>query len=242
MQSSLYVALSAQVALQRRMETIANNVANSTVPGFRGEHVRFESMLSDSATESVAHAGSGDTYINRSPGQLVRTDNPLDIAVQGDAWFGIQTPSGTVYTRDGRMQISANGDLQSIGGHPMLDVGGAPIQVDPGGGPLHIASDGMITQRNRQLGAVGLFKIDEDALLERYENSGVIPDKPATPVLDFNNVEIAQGHIENSNVNPMWEMSELVMVSRSYEAVSSSISQSEDSLREAIRALGVSGS
>jgi flagellar basal-body rod protein FlgF len=242
MQSSLYVALSAQVAFQRRMETIANNVANSTVPGFRGEHVRFESMLSDTATESVASASSGDTYINRSPGQLVRTDNPLDIAVQGDAWFGIETDSGTVYTRDGRMQISANGDLQSIAGHPMLDVGGAPIQVDPNGGPLEIASDGMITQGNRQIGAVGLFAIDEDTTLERYENSGVIPATPAAPVVDFHNVEIAQGHIENSNVNPMWEMSELVMVSRSYEAVSSSISQSEDSLREAIRALGVSGS
>lgn len=242
MQSSLYVALSAQVAFQRRMESIANNVANASVPGFRSEEIKFEAMLNNSSTESVAHASTGDTYINRSAGSLVRTDNPLDIAVQGDAWFGIQTPAGTVYTRDGRMQIAATGDLQSIDGYPMLDAGGAPIQVNPNGGPVQIASDGMITQQNRQVGAVGLFTIDSDAMLERYENSGVIPDKPATAALDFSKVGVAQGFVESSNVNAVAEMSELIMVSRSYEAVSSSINQSEDSLREAIRQLGVAGS
>jgi flagellar basal-body rod protein FlgF len=197
-------------------------------------------VLSDAATESVAFSSAGDSFINRSAGQLTRTDNPLDIAVQGDAWFAIQTPSGTVYTRDGRMQIGLGGELQSIDGHPMLDVGGSPIQVDPNAGPLQIAGDGMITQNNRQIGAVGLFTIDQDAKLSRYENSGVIPDKPATPALDFTRVGVVQGHIEGSNVNPMWEMSQLIMVSRSYDAVSGSIDQSEDSLKEAIKALGPS--
>lgn len=240
MQSSLYVALSAQVALQRRMETIANNVANASVAGFRGEQTKFEALLSDTATESVAFASSGDTYINRSAGQVERTGNPLDIAVQGDAWLAIQTPSGTVYTRDGRMQITAGGELQSIDGYPILDVGGAPIQIDPNAGPPQIASDGMMTQNDRQIGAVGLFTIAPNASLSRYENSGVIPDQPATPALDFTQVGILQGHIEGANVNPMWEMSQLITVSRSYEAVSNSISQSEDSLHEAIKALGPS--
>lgn len=238
MQSSLYVALSAQMALQRRMETIANNVANAAVPGFRGEETKFEAMLSDAATESVAFASSGDTFITRDAGRLIRTDNPLDIAVQGDAWFAIQTSSGTVYTRDGRMQITADGELHSIDGYPILDVGGAPLQIDPNAGPIQIASDGMITQNDRQVGAVGLFEIDSHTRLQRFENSGVIPDTPATPALDFNKVGVLQGHVEGSNVNPMLEMSQLIMVSRSYAAVSSSIDQSEDSLREAIRSLG----
>lgn len=238
MQSSLYVALSGQMALQRRMETIANNVANATVAGFRAEQTKFEAMLSDAASESVMFASPGDSYIDRTPGQLIPTGNPLDVAVQGDAWFAIQTPSGTVYTRDGRMQMTAEGGLQSIAGHPMLDVGGAPLQVDPRGGPIQIARDGMITQNDRQVGAIGLFTIDPQASLARYENSGVIPDKPATPALDFGHLAIQQGHIEGSNVNPMWEMSQLIMVSRSYDAVSNSISQSQDSLEEAIKALG----
>jgi flagellar basal-body rod protein FlgF len=238
MQSSLYVALSGQMALQRRMETIANNVANATVAGFRAEQTKFEATLSDAATESVAFASPGDSYIDRTPGQLIPTGNPLDMAVQGDAWFAIQTPSGQVYTRDGRMQMAPDGSLQSITGYAVLDVGGAPLQVDPNGGPIQIARDGMITQNNRQIGAVGLFTIDPQAKLTRYENSGVIPDKPATAALDFGHLAIQQGHIESSNVNPMAEMSQLILVSRSYEAVSNSINQSQDSLEEAIKALG----
>lgn len=238
MQSGLYVSLSSQIALQKRLETIANNVANASTPGFRREEVKFEAVLSQAANESVAFASSGDTFIKRDPGQMIKTGNPLDVAVQGDAWFAIQTPSGTVYTRDGRMQMRPDGELQSIDGYPILDAGGAPLQVNPNAGPIRIAADGMITQDGLQLGAIGLFTIDKQASLSRYENSGVIPDKPATPTLDFNRYGVVQGHIEGSNVNPMWEMSQLIMASRSYEAVSSSINQSEDSLREAIKALG----
>lgn len=240
MQSGLYVALSSQVAFQRRMETIANNVANASTPGFRREEIKFEAMLSHGSSESVAFASPGDTYIKRDPGQMIKTGNPLDVAAQGNAWFGIQTPSGTVYTRDGRMQMTAEGELQSIDGYPMLDAGGAPIRLNPTGGPVQIAADGMITQDQVQLGAIGLFMIDPKASLSRYENSGVIPDMPATPALDFNRVGVVQGHIEGSNVNPMWEMSQLIQASRSYDAVSNSMSQSEDSLREAIKALGPS--
>ncbi|KAB2943253.1 MAG: flagellar basal-body rod protein FlgF [Hyphomicrobium sp.] len=238
MQSGLYVALSSQMAFQKRMDTIANNVANASTPGFRREEIKFEAMLDQAASEPVAFASTGDTYIKRDPGQIIRTGNPLDVAVQGDAWLGIQTPSGTVYTRDGRMQITAEGQLQSIAGYPMLDAGGAPIQINPNAGPLQIASDGMITQNGLQLGAIGLFTIDPGASLSRFENSGVIPDQPAVPTLDFNRFGVVQGHIEGSNVNPMWEMSQLILASRSYDAVSNSIDQSEDSLREAIKALG----
>lgn len=240
MQSSLYVALSSQIAFQRRMETIANNVANASTPGFRREEIKFEQMLSHSGNESVAFASTGDSFIKRDPGQMTKTGNPLDVAVQGDAWFGIQTPSGPVYTRDGRMQLTPGGELQSIDGYAMLDVGGSPIQIDPNGGPIQIASDGMITQNGLQLGGIGLFTIDPAAKLSRYENSGVIPDQPAAPVLDFNRFGVVQGHIESSNVNPMWEMSQLIMASRSYDAVSSSVDKSEDSLSEAIKTLGPS--
>lgn len=240
MQSGLYVSLSSQMAFQRRMEAIANNVANSSTPGFRREEIKFEAMISNAANESVAFASAGDTYIKRDPGQMIKTGNPLDVAVQGDAWFALQTPSGTVYTRDGRLQMTPEGQLQSIAGHPILDIGGSPIQLNPNGGPVQIAADGMITQNNLQIGAIGLFTIDPRASLSRYENSGVIPDKPATPVLDFNRYGVVQGHIEGSNVNPMWEMTQLIQASRGYDAVSRSISQSEDSLKEAIKALGPS--
>lgn len=238
MQSGMYVALSGQVSLQKRIETLANNIANASTVGFRAEHTKFESFLSNAASEPVSFSSTGDSVIKREAGGLIRTDNPLDIAVRGDAWLAVEAPTGTVYTRDGRMQMTPQGDLQSVNGYPILDAGGAPITVNPNAGPVQIAADGMISQGNQQVGAVGLFTIDTDAKLTRYENSGVIPDKPATPALDFNRVGVVQGFVEGANVNPVSEMTQLIMVSRSFDAVSGSIDQGHDSLAEAIKALG----
>jgi flagellar basal-body rod protein FlgF len=238
MQSNLYVALSAQMALQKRLETIANNVANSSTAGFRAEEVKFETLLSELSLDPVAYASPGTPYLSRRGGEMVRTDNLFDVAVEGDAWLAIEAPSGPVYTRDGRMQMAATGELQTLNGYPVLDVGGAPILLDPNAGPPRIARDGMITQNNNQVGALGLFSIDEKANLTRFENSGVIPDLPATPALDFAKVGVAQGYMERSNVNPVMEISRLIAVSRAFEAVTAAINDSESSLQEAITTLG----
>jgi flagellar basal-body rod protein FlgF len=241
MQSSLYVGLSAQLSLQRRLDTIANNVANATTAGFRSEEVKFEALLSRTPAEPVAFASTGDTYLSRRAGEYVKTDNMFDIAVQGDAWLAINTPAGQVYTRDGRMQMTETGELRTLNGYAVLDVGGAPIQLDPAAGPPQIARDGMITQNGRQIGAIGLFKIAPQANLTRHENSGIISDIPATPVVDFTTSGVVQGFVERANVNPVLEMSQLVGVSRAFEAITAALVDSETTLRDAVRTLGSSG-
>ena len=185
MQSSLYVALSAQMALQRRLDTIANNVANVSTAGFRAEEVKFETAVSPNTPEPVAFAKLGEPQISRKAGEVVKTGNAFDVAVKGDAWLAIQTEAGAAYTRDGRFRMTATGDLQTLNGYPVLDVGGAPIQLDARGSEPAIANDGMISQSGRQVGALGLFVLEDGAKLTRFENSAVIPDKPAIPVLDL---------------------------------------------------------
>lgn len=238
MQSGLYVALSGQIALQHRLETIASNVANASTAGFRAEQVKFETVLSQVPLEPVSFASSGGTYISRTPGEYIRTDNPLDVAVEGDAWLAIQTPAGQVYTRDGRMRMNEAGDLLTLTGNPVLDVGGAPILLDPNGGPPQIARDGTITQNGQQIGAIGLFLIDERATLTRYNSSGVIPDRPAEPMLDFVRAGVRQGYIERANVNPVLEMTRLIMVSRAFDSVTNAINEANSSMQEAVRTLG----
>jgi flagellar basal-body rod protein FlgF len=239
-QSSLYVGLSGQLSLQRRLDTIANNVANAATPGFRAEEVKFESLLSYAAPDPVAFVSLGTPYLSRASGALTKTGNPFDAAIAGNAWFAISTPAGQVYTRDGRMQMSPAGELQSVTGYPMLDAGGAPIQLNPQAGPPSIARDGMITQDNRQVGALGLFTIDPAAKLTRFENSGVIPSQPATPALDFTRNSVAQGYVEESNVNPVSEISRLIAVSRAFDAVTASMKDSESTMKSAISTLGSS--
>lgn len=238
MQSSLYVSLSAQIALQKRIDTIANNVANSSTAGFRAEEIKFEQIISQTPLEPTSFTTSGETFLSRQGGEMVRTDNPLDVAVNGDAWLAIQIPGGIAYTRDGRMKMTANGDLQTLNGYPILDAGGAPITLNANGGPPQIARDGMISQGNRQVGALGLFSIGSQAKLTRFENSAVITDQAAQPVDDFSRAGVSQGFMERSNVNAVMEMTQLVMVSRSFDAVTNSMKQSEDSLKEAVRSIG----
>lgn len=238
MQPGIYVALSAQIALQKRIDTIANNVANSSTAGFRAEEIKFESVLSQVAPDPVSFASGGRTYLSRSAGETVRTDNLFDVAVQGDAWLAIQTPAGQVYTRDGRMRMTPTGELQTLNGYSILDAGGAPILLDPNGGPPRIARDGTLSQNNRQVGAIGLFTIAQNANLRRFENSGVIPDRPANAIIDFTTTGLHQGFIERANVNPVMEITRLVMVQRAFEAVSNSLGAAEASLGEAIKTLG----
>ncbi len=240
MQNGLYVAASAQVALERRLETIADNIANMNTVGYRATGVSFEAQLAGAGETRLAYVSSGADYLSRRIGGLVKTDNPLDFAVQGDGWFGIQTPAGTAYTRDGRARIDETGTMRTLNGDPVLDAGGAPILVDPGAGPVTVSADGMISQNGRGVGAIGLFAIDGGANLSRAESSGVIPDRPATPILDFTRDGVVQGAVESSNVDPVREMTRLIEVSRAFDGVAAESSQAESSLQDAIKALGSS--
>ena len=238
MQTSLPVALSAQLAMERRLDTIADNLANSRTAGFRAEEIRFEQVLSSAAERPVAFVSGGERFISTRAGELNQTGNMLDIAVSGDAFFSFQGPNGPVLTRDGRMQMRDTGELVTVNGDAILDVGGAPLLIDPAGGPPQIARDGMITQNGVQIGAVGLFQLAPGTNLSRAGTSGVVPDRAPVPVVEFADNGIVQGFQEGSNVNPILEMTRLIEVQRTFEQAANMVQTSESSLSSAIAALG----
>ncbi|MAP18036.1 MAG: flagellar basal-body rod protein FlgF [Aurantimonas sp.] len=238
METALPVALSAQLAMSKRLDTIAHNVANSRTTGFRAEEIKFEELISLSAPEPVSFASEGTTYFSTRSGEMTQTGNPLDMAVDGDAFFAFQGPNGPVYTRDGRMRINAQGMVETISGYPLVDVGGAPLQVDPNAGPVTITRDGMITQNGAQAEAVGLFQLPAGAKLTRFENSGLIPDRAAVPIVEFADVGVLQGFQEGSNVNPMLEISRLISLQRAFENASNLVQSSERTLDDAVKTLG----
>lgn len=239
MQNGLYVSLSAQISLERRLDTIAANIANANTPGYRVDGVTFATELAKAGDSDVSFVSEGDGYISRKSGPLIPTSNPLDMAIQGDGWFAVRSPGGgTIYTRDGRMTMNENGDLISMTGAAVLDAAGAPIQLDPTAGSPSIARDGMISQSGRQVGAVGLFSIAADATLTRAGNSGFVSDKPAEPILDFRSNSIVQGAVEGANVDPVREMTRLIEVTRTFDGVTNGVTQTENSLQDAIKTLG----
>ncbi|MGB3502548.1 MAG: flagellar basal-body rod protein FlgF [Mesorhizobium sp.] len=238
MQDSLYVTLSAQVALERRLTTIADNVANSSTVGFRATQIKFDDVLSGMASNPVAFVRTGGTYLSEAKGAFRQTGSAYDFAIRGDAWFSLETPSGQVVTKDGRFTLTTEGALVSVEGYPVLDPGGTPIQIDAAAGPITVSPDGFIRQRGQQVGALGLFSYQTGTEFRRYGNSGIVAERPPEPLVDASIAGVHQGYVEDSNVNPVQEMTRLIMVQRAFEAASSAIKQTESTFGEAVRTLG----
>ncbi|MDX2308810.1 MAG: flagellar basal-body rod protein FlgF [Hyphomicrobium sp.] len=237
MQSHLYIALSAQRALLDRLESVAGNVANVSTPGYRAEMISFEEVLSRSQ-DPASFVSEGRTFLSTASGAMEKTGNPFDIAVSGSAWLGVATPNGVSYTRDGRFAPNSDGALVSVKGYPLVDVGGSPIQIDPSGPPPEIGRDGTITQGDRTLGSIGLFRLQPDAILQRTEFGTVAADRPAEPELDFTAAGIQQGYIEKSNADPIFEMTRLITLQRNFDSISNAIVDVEENLIDAVRTLG----
>jgi len=241
MQSGMYVSLSAQRALDKRLTTIADNMANVNTVGFRATEVKFDDVVARTGNDmnaKVAFVSQGNDYLNTQTGELEKSGNPLDFAVKGDAWMALETPAGQVLTRDGRFSLTATGQLVSVRGYPVLDAGGAQIQLNPNGGEPNVSRNGVIFQDGVQVGQLGLFTADVTKGYLRYDNSGVKTTEAPQPVVDNSTIGVMQGYIEQSNVNGISQMTQLIQVSRAFESISNSMSQSESSMNEALKTLG----
>ena len=119
MQSNFYVGLSGQ---NRHREASAirgqqhRQPEHGRVPG---DGVNFSTILSNAGDRPVAFSSEGADYISRREGELTKTDNTLDVAVRGEGFMAVKTPSGIVYTRDGRMKMAPTGELMSLNGYPV---------------------------------------------------------------------------------------------------------------------------
>lgn len=241
MQSGLYVGISSQIALERRLNTIADNMANMNTVGFRATEVKFDEVMSKTRNDinaKVAFVTQGNDYLSTRSGAMEASGNSLDFAIKGDGYFSLDTPAGQVLTRDGRFTMKETGELVSVRGFPVLDAGGAPIQLNRAGGPPEVGADGGILQDGVRMGQIGVFTADISKGYLRYENSGVIPTDNPQPVVDTISTAVVQGYVEESNVNGIGQMTELIQVNRAFEGIASLMRDSESSLSEAIKTLG----
>jgi flagellar basal-body rod protein FlgF len=238
MQTGLYVSLSPQLALDRRLTTLADNVANSTTVGFRATEVKFNQVVSDQKVADVAFVSQGNEFLSTRAGGMTETGGTLDFAIKGDAWFQVETPSGPTLTRDGRFTLTDAGELVTLNGYAVLDAGGGPIQIDAANGPILLSADGQLNQNGQPIAALGLFSADMSGGFTRAGNSGIITTIPPEPVVDRLDAGVVQGYVEESNVNAIGEMTQLIQVTRAFESIASLLRDSEESMNEAVRTLG----
>jgi flagellar basal-body rod protein FlgF len=235
MDSASYLPLSLVSSLRRDLDVTANNIANADTVGFKRERVAFESYLhNDADGEQVNFVVDGGSYLDPSQGRLTATGNPLDLALEGGGWFSYETADGTrAYGRDGRLALNGEGDLVTLDGAKLLDIGGAPINLPPDvAQAASIARDGTIAGPNGAvLGRVGVFRIDD---LQAYERMGGGLFRPpatgaAAPEADADTAVI-QGALEGSNVEAITEVTRLIEIQRAYDRAQT-ISKSADDLR-----------
>ena len=236
MDNTSYIALSRQIALQRQMNVVANNLANTTTTGYKGERMLFETVLQQAGQpRQVAYVQDLAVMRDTSDGPLVDTGNPLDLAIVGDGFLTVRTPDGDRYTRAGHFGLNPQGEIVNTSGHPLLDEGNGPIVVPSNDPTVTISPDGTVSNRSGVLGRLRLAAFPNDAVL-RIEGAGLYVSD--TPPEGAATGRLLQGSLENSNVQGILEMTRMMEVVRAFEGTQRLIDTHHELARKAIERLG----
>lgn len=215
MGSGIYIAAAGAVAQSNALDVTANNVANASTTAFHGARVSFHEALAKARSPDMALVGNQTTSTDGRSGELTVTDNPLDIAIEGDGYFAVDAPQGLRYTRAGALHIGADGTLVNADNLNVRGADGKPLVIPAGAAQLTIGQDGSIATEAGPVGQLALARFPAGSL-SRDGNTLMSargkPEAGPTPI-------VRQGMLEGSNVNVVHGVVELVQVSRTYESL-----------------------
>jgi flagellar basal body rod protein FlgG len=205
-------AAAALQMLERRQQVLANNLANVSTRGFKAENP-FSRMMGNALATT-------DTSLNQAQGNLTETHNPLDLAVQGNGFFVVQTPAGDRFVRDGTFTLDADRRLVDGQGNPVLGEGG-PITLPPGA--IDIDNTGLIKVNGKPQQRLRLESVKDARELQHEGGTLFVPDA-TRQVISPEKRDIKQGFIEESNVNSMTAMTDMLSVLHRYGAAQKTLS------------------
>lgn len=234
MSSGIYVATAGAVAQSNALDATANNIANASTAGFHGDRVTFREALTAARSVDVAVVGAGTTRVDGQAGALSQTENPLDLALEGDGMFAVQTPTGERYTRSGNFKLDDARQIVTADGYQVRGEGGAPIVIPPEAQSIAIGVDGQVTADEQVVGKLELVKFATNQL--RREGGSLFSATGRPQAGDP--PKVRSGMLEASNVNVVRGVVDLVKVSRTYESLMRVIQGYHDVESRAARDLG----
>ena len=241
MENAQLISLSRQIALQRQLDVVANNMANINTAGYKNVDLLFEEYLMPTARhkdfkaldQKLYYTQDWATVSNFSAGTIQQTGNELDMAIQGEGFFVVQTPQGERYTRDGSFQLNSRGQLVTSEGYNVLADGGF-VTFGANESGITVGKDGRVSS---SAGAKGILRIAEFENPQALEREGDTLFKGENPIFD-NNSMIAHMSVERSNVSGVSEMAEMIRVTRAYTSLANLQKRQDDLRRDAIKKLG----
>jgi len=236
----------------KRMDTVANNLANADSPGFKRDvvvtqsftdvmmqRVREYEMRGINTTNITGPASLGvivsSVHRDFSAGSLQPTGSPLDLAISGSGFFEIGVPGAdggltTMYSRSGSFTLSDGGMLVTMGGHPVLSTSGAPIFIPAGNIDIH--ENGSISVSGEHVDTVRVVDFEDPATLRAFGDNLYNTTDESVQVAFTGS--LIQGHIETSNVNIVREMVEMIALQRAYESNARVLSIQDQTLNQAV--------
>lgn len=232
------VAASRMIALQRATDITADNIANASTPGFKTERVQFSDWLSRQTGtapppggNTIAFTQDRATWRDQRAGTLSYTGNTFDVGLSSDGFFSVNTPRGVRLTRDGRFGPMPDGTLADSSGNTVMDANGKAIQLGSADTRITVAADGTISSENGPLGKIGVVRADDPMRLTAEGGTLYRADVSTQPVATPG---IVQGTVEDSNVQPVVEITRLISDMRDFQSMSQFIQAESDRQQAAI--------
>lgn len=241
----MYLAAAGALVQQLRLEVLANNVANISTIGYKGERsvfqipeerepLTFETPI-DGIQSLSPYAPPFSTVIDFSQGAIRQTGNSLDVAINGSGFFSIQTPDGIQYTRQGNFTLNSEGVLITPDGHPVLGEGG---EINLEEGIVEIDLQGSVLVDGDEVGRLQVTDFTNPETLKKAGNGRFVGSDTSVLGGRPENSTLSQGFIETANVNPVRAMTEMIETSRAFEAYQKVIQSADEATSKSINDVG----
>lgn len=241
MSSGIYSALSGAKARMELLDTISHNMANMKTAGFKKGRTVFDAVLSEAqsgnGTKGINFTKLQEGFSDFSAGLITNTGQPYDLAIAGEGFFKVRDEQGNFfYTRQGNFNPDPEGNLVISGGLKLVDEGGVPIVIE--GSEMTIGEDGTIQMASGASKKIPLYQVTDTTQLERIGGSVFTLKGGEASLLET--PKVLQGSIEESNVNIMQEMAQMVEGMRIFETSQRAI-KTYDNLAAKVNELGIIG-